>query len=256
MIRLIKNSNIDNQKLSELEIVEDNRLDNFDFSKAIVRKPWGHEYLLYAGNEASIWALWIKKDAATSMHCHIHKKTVLIVVAGTARCFILNEAFELKEGDGLIFDKGVFHSTKAISEGGIIVLEVETPPKKTDLVRAKDNFGRELKGYELQNEMCFDLSEYERVFLHEATPDLHKKIGNMNICMKIIKNEILLKNHLINKKQSNNIILSGKLIDANLKLQLGVGDNISHNDFEKIKKLKIEGPLKILHVTKNILDFD
>ena len=43
---------------------------------------------------------------------------------------------------------GLFHSTKPLSKKNSIVLEIETPINKNDLVRYKDNYGRENKPYE------------------------------------------------------------------------------------------------------------
>ena len=44
--------------------------------------------------------------------------------------------------------KGLFHSTKAVSEEGARVFEIETPVDKQDLVRFRDIYGREGKPYE------------------------------------------------------------------------------------------------------------
>ena len=43
---------------------------------------------------------------------------------------------------------GLFHSIKAVSKGGLFALEFETPFNKNDLVRFKDNYGRQSKPYE------------------------------------------------------------------------------------------------------------
>ena len=43
---------------------------------------------------------------------------------------------------------GLFHSTKGLAKKDSIVLEIETPINKDDLVRYKDNYGRENKPYE------------------------------------------------------------------------------------------------------------
>jgi hypothetical protein len=59
----------------------------------------------------------------------------------------------LDGGDAVVVGKGVFHSTKVLSENGLFLLEIETPPCKTDLVRLSDNYGRELSGYEGVSEM-------------------------------------------------------------------------------------------------------
>ena len=44
--------------------------------------------------------------------------------------------------------KGLFHSTKAISEEGANIFEIETPKIKHDIVRLEDKYGREGKPYE------------------------------------------------------------------------------------------------------------
>ena len=48
----------------------------------------------------------------------------------------------------LVFRPGLFHSIKAESKEGIYALEFETPYKKNDLLRFKDNYGRKKKDYE------------------------------------------------------------------------------------------------------------
>ena len=76
--------------LSQITKTADPKLDSFDFSKVIVNKPWGYEYLLYHTSDVSVWGLYIKKDASTSMHCHPNKKTSLLVVSGKAATSTLN----------------------------------------------------------------------------------------------------------------------------------------------------------------------
>jgi len=248
MIKKIKLSETDKQKISELDIVKTEKLHDFDFSKVIVRKPWGREYLAYENDEIAIWVLHIKKEGGTSMHCHLNKRTNLIVLSGEAICSTLNEENLVKEGDMLILDKGVFHSTKAISEDGCLVMEIETPPEKTDLVRLKDTYGRELKGYELQNEMCFDLSEYERIFLKEL--NLNRKLGNMNICVREFDDDLELNHYIKSNKDSTNILISGVLENNNEMFE--IGDAVE----EREKDHKIIDVIKILNIKKDILDFD
>ena len=49
---------------------------------------------------------------------------------------------------------GLFHSTKSLAQKKIVmVLEIETPINKKDLVRYKDNYGRENKPYEGKKKM-------------------------------------------------------------------------------------------------------
>lgn len=256
MLRIIKKTDLDEEKLKETKPSESNGLDDFDFSKVVVRKPWGHEYLFYHGNGLAAWILHIKKDSMTSMHCHVDKTTALIVLSGKALCTSLSGSYELSEGDGLVIDKKCFHSTKAISENGAILMEIENPMKKTDLVRLKDVYGRETKGYELQNEMCFDLSMYERVFLNEEKFNLNKKIGNMNICIKSFSDDYSLKSYLELHRNSISFILSGEIIDKKNSKIYSNGDILEIKNSEDIINIHINKPVKIFHITKDILDFD
>ncbi len=256
MLRLIKKTNLDEEKIKETKPSISNGLDEFDFSKVVVRKPWGHEYLFYDGDGLAAWILHIKKDSMTSMHCHLDKTTVLIVLSGKALCTTLNGSYELFEEDGLVIEKKTFHSTKAISDNGVILMEIENPAKKTDLVRLKDNYGRELKGYELQNEMCFDLSMYERVFLDEYKVEMNKKIGNMNICIKIFLDENNLKGYLNLHRNSINFILTGEIRDKKNSRIYSNGDILEIKNLEDIDFIELIKPIKIFNITKDILDFD
>jgi len=254
MLHNIKKTNLDEEKIKETKSSQNKELDDFDFSKVIVRKPWGHEYLFYRGNGLAMWILHIKNGSMTSMHCHIDKTTVLIVLSEKVLCSNLKDSHELVEGDCLVIEKGTFHSTKAISEKGAIVMEIEDPEKKTDLLRLKDAYGRELKGYEAQKEMCFDLSEYERVFLSDEKIDLNKKIGNMNLCIKEFNEDSSLKNFLNLHKNSINFVLSGTI-----KSDLGEykkGEAFEIKKSENIEGIKTDSPVKLLNISRNIMDFD
>ena len=44
--------------------------------------------------------------------------------------------------------EGLFHSIKCVSKEDLCALEFENPVNKRDLVRFKDNYGRESKLYE------------------------------------------------------------------------------------------------------------
>jgi mannose-6-phosphate isomerase-like protein (cupin superfamily) len=255
MLKIINSIDADHEKLKKTSFLENNELDKFDFSKVVVKKPWGHEYLFYTGNNISIWILYLKENQATSMHCHLNKTTFLIVLSGKAECSTLHEKHELNDGDGLIISKKCFHSTKALSKDGIILMEIENPSKKTDLVRLKDFYGRELKGYELQNEMCFDLSNYERVFLNENEINNNKKVGNMNLCIKHFNETSEFIHFLKIHKSSISFILNGEVFDEKNNKTYNSGEIF---DFESnsIDNIKLHKPLKILNIFKNVLDFD
>lgn len=118
------------------------------YVKNIVKKPWGYEYLAYENDQAALWFLYIKNGHCTSMHCHPNKTTGLVVLNGEADVSFLNNTFNLKPKNKIMIRKGLFHSTKAIHEDGAMVFEIETPVNKYDLVRLRDNYGREGKPYE------------------------------------------------------------------------------------------------------------
>jgi len=118
------------------------------YKSNIVKKPWGYEYLAYENEFVGLWFLHILHNQRTSMHCHPNKTTGLINIDGEAEVSFLNDKFSLKPRHKLMIRKGLFHSTKATHERGAFVFEIETPKDKHDLVRFKDNYGREGKPYE------------------------------------------------------------------------------------------------------------
>lgn len=117
-----------------------------NYKNVVVNKPWGYEYLFYENEFVAIWCLHINNGEATSLHCHPNKKTGLILLSGEAKLSFLNDTVPMKPLSRHILRPGLFHSTKAISD--CVLLEVETPPKKEDIVRFDDKYGRKLKPIE------------------------------------------------------------------------------------------------------------
>jgi mannose-6-phosphate isomerase-like protein (cupin superfamily) len=124
-----------------------------NYRDRVVLKPWGYEFLAFENEHVAIWFLHIKRDHATSMHCHPQKKTTLAVLSGEAFCHTFLTRNSLAAMDAVEIEKGVFHSTTALSDDGTYLLELETPPNKTDLVRFNDSYGREKHGYEPTSHM-------------------------------------------------------------------------------------------------------
>jgi mannose-6-phosphate isomerase-like protein (cupin superfamily) len=122
--------------------------DQEKYRDIIVKKPWGHEYLIYENENLGIWFLHIEEDKKTSMHCHPKKNTGLICLDGSAEVSFLKNKISLKGVDKIMIFRGRFHSTQAHSPGGAYILEVECPQDKHDLVRLEDDYGRESKPYE------------------------------------------------------------------------------------------------------------
>lgn len=119
-----------------------------EYDGIVVNKPWGYEYLMYESDKIGLWYLHIKQDKQTSLHCHPGKKTGYILLTGEAQVSFLNDSTHLKAVSKLMLREGLFHSTKALSEDGIHVIEVESPPDKTNLVRLDDAYGRKEQPYE------------------------------------------------------------------------------------------------------------
>jgi hypothetical protein len=125
------------------------------YKNVVVNKPWGFEYLCYQNDVLAIWLLYIKKNHQTSLHCHPNKHTGLVVLDGLAEVSFLRGSSLIKGLEKIHIFKSRFHSTKAVSDDGIFLLEVETPEDKHDLVRLDDSYGRKKMSYEGE--------EYERL---------------------------------------------------------------------------------------------
>ena len=134
-----------------------------DYSNLLVHKPWGYEYLFYENKYVAIWCLHIMEGQATSLHCHPNKKTGLIMLAGEATLSFLNDTVEMKPLSRHILRKGLFHSTEA-TKGEVIMLEIETPPKKEDIVRFEDKYGRKGKPIEGKDKMSPLPNGYAKLF--------------------------------------------------------------------------------------------
>lgn len=149
MIRTLKISDKDKEVLKVLPcdpFIDSD--DDFDYSRVVIEKPWGHEYSIYKNSDIDVWFLFLKPGHKTSTHCHPHKKTSLTVLSGEALVSTLEKKFTVRAGDGFLIEKGVFHSTEAVSPRGIYLLESETPVNKKNLVRFDDLYGRTGKRYE------------------------------------------------------------------------------------------------------------
>ena len=134
-----------------------------EYKNVIVNKPWGYEYLAYENEHVGLWFLHIEKGHQTSLHCHPKKDTGLMVLDGTVDVSFLNDINRLVSGRKIMIRKGLFHSTKNHDDETALILEIETPVDKDDLVRFKDDYGRENKPYEDENFME-KLSEEDPVF--------------------------------------------------------------------------------------------
>lgn len=185
------------------------------YNNTIVKKPWGYEYLAYENEEVGLWCLFIAKDQQTSMHCHPNKGTGLILLDGEVDVSFFNDVFNLRSGNKLMIRKGLFHSTKAISEAGAIVFEIEAPKQKHDLVRLEDKYGRKATPYEGS---AFEMPKNEEcIWFTNPAKNSSKEydFANCKITMESITNGDALRNKC---DRDNIIILKGGILTNDNKV--------------------------------------
>ena len=182
MVKKIFRSKADIENLSRLKTSSQLEKDKFDYKNIVVNKPWGYEYLAFQNRFIAIWILYLNSGYETSLHCHPNKKTVMVPLFGAIQFSSLEGWMQLHTGDGIIIEEEVFHSSKAVSKNGAILMEIESPPNKRDLVRLKDEYGRQEKGYESKKWMSKKKSSGYVHFNESTRPDrLIKKIGNCDL---------------------------------------------------------------------------
>jgi len=200
----------------------------------IVKKPWGYEYLVYSNEHVGLWFLSIQKDQKTSMHCHPSKTTGLILLDGEAEVSFMSDSFNLKPYRKLMIRKGLFHSTKAISNSGAAIFEIETPVDKHDLVRLEDSYGREGKPYE--DETFETPKESECLWIEDPDLGKTKKYNLANTTVTV--SHIQKIEDLENMPAGANIMFlrGGILSDYNINVA-GPGDIVSSDVIRKLTKV-------------------
>ncbi len=158
-------------------------MDNF--KDIYVEKPWGYEYLVYENNDAALWLLYIKEGESTSLHSHPKKTTGLVLLNGKAQLDFINDSKIIEGPKKEMFRRGLFHKTTALSEGGVFVLEIETPNEKKDLVRLDDTYGRIKKGYEKKK--SYLPKETDMVWIDESEISSFKEFSYRGINFFIYK---------------------------------------------------------------------
>ncbi len=252
---MITKVNLTSHDLEEVQNVKiDGSLlidDFFDYSKVIVRKPWGYEYLMYQNEHVAVWILYIKSGFQTSMHCHPSKKTSLVILSGTAVCSTLQSEHVCSAGDGLLIVKGVFHSTRSVSEEGIVLMEIETPVNKRDLIRLEDKYGRVGKGYESVNEMSFNIQNYNYISFIDSKIyyNVKKKFGMCSLFFAQFDNYGDLKRMFERESWGAISILKGKIVDDKGLIVLDVGDTIDIEQLHTSPNLSISDTVEVI-ITK------
>lgn len=257
MVKRIESSEKDRTTLSKLltnrKVVESSQPT--DYRNKVVVKPWGYEFLIFENECVAVWYLHIRKGHSTSMHCHPTKKTSLVVLSGSALCNTFEHRNYLNDMQGVIIDPGVFHSTQSLSSEGINLIEVETPPNKTDLVRLNDEYGRESRGYEGHSEMqsegldrfgffYFDEAEGGKRILHN-TP-------RFSVSLETVSHGSNPAEWLIPESYVYYCVCRGELVDANDKVILSAGDAEAGDVLGALgcRSRQVAEPLVLLRTTK------
>lgn len=218
--------------------------------KILVNKPWGSEYLIYENNKVAVWMLNINFNHSTSFHCHPNKKTGLIALKGEASIELgFHETIRLSSPGKLMIRPGLFHSTKALSNGGIQLLELETPADKKDLVRYSDGYGREGKPIE-GNEAFVELKADTIIFNEpEIGKQQHYEIGSSVVSIEKHNslNELRFKN-----KETIIAVIDGGLSTKDGKFVLSPGDIVSTSTIEKLSYVfEVANYISYLVINKN-----
>lgn len=197
-----------------------------------VIKPWGSEYKIYSNLVSSTKLLRINSNKSTSLHCHPIKKTGFVLIKGVIEVDLgFYNTKKLSPISRLMIRPGLFHCTKNLNKDTATVLEIETPINKDDLVRFKDNYGRENQPYENKNSMV-ELNENDPLFDEPKLNSVNKySVDGINI--KINKTNNI--NQLL-KLENNSIIavLDGGFESDDKQLVLSPGDIVG---LDTIKKL-------------------
>jgi len=215
--------------------------EEVDYKCVVVDKPWGYEYLMFENKDVAVWVLFLKHKAKTSTHCHPKKKTSLLVLGGEVETSSLDSLFMLKSMDGIIIERGVFHSTKSVSTHGSFVMEIETPVKKSDLVRLKDEYGREALGYESGASISRNLENYHYCDFHneaEETEEVQKLIKDRVIRICNFTTLEQLQEKISQEKGKIFCPLNYKLTNEEGQILLGIGEIAEAKDL--LRSLKTD----------------
>jgi mannose-6-phosphate isomerase-like protein (cupin superfamily) len=202
-----------------------------DFKEKIVRKPWGYEYLMYENEKIGVWYLHIMQGRQTSLHCHPTKKTGYILLSGEARVSFLNDSIKLKAVSKLMLREGLFHSTQALSPEGIDVIEVESPPDKTSLVRLEDAYGRKSQPYEgLESTMpmtdsCIILKDPERGRMNSY------RVGGLQLVLERFDDVSPLRERVADEIM---LVLDGGLFSKDQDPIVSPGDVVTTSTFNRL----------------------
>ena len=223
---------------------------NSFYDNRIVYKPWGYEYVVYRNlNHLSVTLLSIDYNKTTSLHCHPKKKSGFILVSGKAlfQLGLWKKRSEVHSSPSKrMIAMGLFHSIKALSKNGLLALEFETPVNKNDLVRFKDDYGRQQKSYEGEKFTKNIGSKFIKFKKPKLGLKQTYKMNKVKISLEVHKN---FKRITRNKRNTIFGILDGAIVDKYGRSVLSYGDIIRTNDLKTLSEVfKIKKYLSVVKV--------
>ncbi|HIJ98657.1 TPA: hypothetical protein H1005_01805 [archaeon] len=251
MVKKLSPTPLDREALEKIKVNPADIANNFfDYSKVVVKKPWGYEYLIFQNENVAVWILYLKPGAQTSMHSHPNKTTSLVVLEGEAICSTLSDNFKRTAGEGLMIGKGVFHQTKVVSEHGAFIMEIESPVNKRDLVRLKDKYGRASEGYETIDKHSFTPNyNYLTLGEPEIFYNLTKRFGQCTITIRKVKDSSDFSDILNLGDEDIVCFLSGNIL-GNGKSVGGAGTIAWAKDLKSIEQPQIKDELTALIIKR------
>ncbi len=220
------------------------------YDTGIVKKPWGFEYVLLRDkNSVSVTFLNIDYKKQTSLHCHPKKKTGFIILKGNAQVqygIYKENNKKYKPLSRLVMRPGLFHSIKSTSKSGLIALELESPVDKNDLIRFKDNYGRESKSYEGKN---YIKNSFKKKFVMNFKSYKEQKFKIDDVLVKLEKHRTF--NSINNKDISTSAIIKGSIKDKKGKVVIEKGEIVKTKTLKILSKaFNNKNILTILRVSK------
>ena len=186
---------------------------------------------MYQNDLVGLWCLHLTGGARTSLHCHPDKKTGLILLSGEAEISFLNDSLKLKQLNKMILRAGLFHSTAALSPEGVVLLEIETPPIKTNLVRLDDAYGRKNQPYESSDKLLPLREECIKIQIPPAGERRCYTMYNCDLISERIKDTKIIKHR---EPSDLMVVLDGGLRSKTDESVMSAGDVVTVGTFNRL----------------------
>lgn len=109
----------------------------------IIRKPWGHEAVLFEEGRARLKRLVVRRGERLSLQYHRDKAEFSVVTKGCVRVEFAQKGaghdYDYRAGESFFVPDGVVHRITALQDAEIIEL---CAGSDKDIVRLEDQYGR------------------------------------------------------------------------------------------------------------------